>query len=358
MNTLFSCIVGRGNSFSPSQWKMCLVQTIFGVYDQVLSKGGKIESSTNEKPSPTASSSRYKVAIHHSRDSADKQWMTTQVLVLRGLNRVLRLYFSQLLDTLELIGKGDTSEESHWFEGAWSQILDFALDAAQLGGGRDTLEVRTCGVDLMVLCAQLSCRAGVQAAITPARVGTNMEVVNGALKSVRESVVQKDGDKRPLSTELETWREDLFLEAFDVLDDFHKHVLGSTTDEDESHSTFVESTRVQVLHKFSTGLAKLYECCKDDELSVPKPDQIDSSMTQPVLLESSIAERDKDELEGRFVDIIATIAKSSSSGPSSRFLSQAQRCCVDLLKTMSINGSGEALKTLTSLSGISFMWYV
>ncbi len=355
MNTLFSCIVGRGNNFSPSQWKMCIVETIFGVYNQVLTKGGEDENTVDENPSPTAASSRYKVAIHHSRDSAGKQWMTTQVLVLQGLNRVLRTYFSQLLKTLEIVDEGESSEESQWFEGAWSQILDFALDAAQLGGGRDTVEVRTCGIDLMMLCAQLSCRAGVQAAITPARVGTNMEVVNGALKSVRESIVQKDEDKRPLSAELETWREDLFLEAFDVLDDFHKHILGSPSDADESHSTFVESTRVQVLHKFSIGLAKLYECCKDDELLGSKTDRNDGSpLTHLVLLESG--ERDKDELEGRFVDIVATVAKSSGSGPSSRFLSQAQRCCVDLLKTMAINGSGEALKTLTNLSGVSFIW--
>ena len=47
------------------------------------------------------SKQRYKVNVHHSRDSAGKQWVLTQSLALQGLCRVLRSFFSLLLDHVD-----------------------------------------------------------------------------------------------------------------------------------------------------------------------------------------------------------------------------------------------------------------
>ena len=146
----------------------------------VSAKGAGEDADVPSKPSsPQSGRKRYKVNIHHSRDSADKQWVATQSLVLRSLCRILRSFFSVLLDTTRQDDpsiRGADSDDTPWFDDAWNRVLGYAFDAATQVGGRDTLELRSAGVELSVLCNQLSCRAGIQAALSPARVGTNMEV--------------------------------------------------------------------------------------------------------------------------------------------------------------------------------------
>ena len=56
------------------------------------------------------SRSRYKVNVHHSRDSAGKQWLLTQSLALQGLSRVLRSFFSILLDHVDDESFGHTKD--------------------------------------------------------------------------------------------------------------------------------------------------------------------------------------------------------------------------------------------------------
>ncbi|MFN9899558.1 MAG: hypothetical protein ACK55Z_12355, partial [bacterium] len=60
-----------------------------------------------------------------------------------------------------------------------------ALKWASTPGGREILDLRLVGVDILVLCSQLSSMCGIDAASITVRVGTNMQVINGALRSVR-----------------------------------------------------------------------------------------------------------------------------------------------------------------------------
>ena len=191
--------MGRGSGFSSAQWESCLCDKIFGVYDLVLSKvnesgDGKVDLDGN---SVESSKSRYKVNVHHSRDSAGKQWVTTQVLTLQGLCRVLRSFFGRILEHLDdedsQASQGDKrkgvdavedeeSEENEgesesyedeteseddeegeseddatekggseaidmnqepWLTMAWARILDFGVQAAAQEGGRDTVDSST-----------------------------------------------------------------------------------------------------------------------------------------------------------------------------------------------------------------------
>ena len=84
VNTLFSCVVGLGDQFSDEQWEKSLDYTIFGILEGISTAIDDAEM----KRGASAGGERYKVAIHHSRDSVKKQWATTQILVLRGLERV------------------------------------------------------------------------------------------------------------------------------------------------------------------------------------------------------------------------------------------------------------------------------
>lgn len=351
MNTLFSCIVGRGQAFSGDQWEACISNMVLKVHDLVVENIGVDETASNIDETHTPGKSRYRVSVHHSRDSAGKQWMATQSLVLRGLSRVLRNFFYALLDTMDGgLNSSDKNNENPWFEKAWNKILSHAFDAATQTGGRDTLDLRSSGVELLVLCNQLACSAGIEAAITPARVGTNMEVVNGALRSVRvpdKASVDKDSPRKSHSTITETWRENLFLDAFDVLDSFREH------SEAKSGLVCMDSTQVQVLSKFACDLSKLYDCCRDGEFGESKAfDGISSLEKYLVVNTSSIT--DEDTLVVRFVRIVMTVASTSSTGSDARFLSQAQKCCIDLLRSMASNGSFEAFLNLSFLSRRSF----
>jgi len=149
------------------------------------------------------------------------------------------------------------------------------------------------------------------------------------------------------------WRENLFLDAFDVLDSLREHLEGDAADNESGLSPHLEPTQVQVLSKFAAELSKLYECCKDNEFAE------DRSLSNHSSIESLIAPvaptpSEDDAMVSRFVRIVTTVAQGSSSGPGSRFLSQAQRSCMDLLKAMATSGSPEALLNLTIMAGTSF----
>lgn len=313
-----------------------------------------------------APADRYKVSVHHSRDSAGKQWTTTQVVVLQGLSRVLRNFFPQLLDTMDSPMDCDISmgHDPVWFPKSWHRILDIATTAARQPDSRETLELRTVGVDLLVQCCQLTCRAGTQAAITPARVGTNMEVVNGALKHVNENHYKAAGreSQHRRTAEANQWREVLFLAAFDALDAYCDHLEQEVRYDmtDTEKSPYVETTQVQVLHKLAVGLDKLYECCKNDEFA---PEQVRRTSSQRHQSHSHLnleldveTEHHQDNLESRFVNLVAMIARIATGDPGARFLTQAQRTALELLRSMSSQSSDEAIRVLASLGGESFFW--
>lgn len=356
VNTLFSCIVGKGQAFTVEDWERCICDTVFGVYDQVLSRGGN----SQEKPNEDDAKGKYKTNVHHSRDSADKQWATTEVLAHQGLSRVLRNNFSQLLETtgnvkLE-VGKSSMKGSQPWFVEAWSRILELALNAATQAGGRDTLDLRSTGVDLIVLCCQLSCNAGIRAAITPARVGTNMEVVNGALRSVGEAKAVKPEDKKQVSESVGLYREEIFESAFDKLTLFQIHLEGGEGDkEDTNRSIYLETVIVQVLQRLVEGLSKLFECCKDDELSPTEHDSARRRSATERYLSHETEVVNSGDFEARFVHLVTIIAKTAV-GDQARFLTQAQRGALDLLRQMASHGSNHAVKDLASLAGPAFFW--
>jgi hypothetical protein len=350
VNTLFSCVVGRGQSFSTEQWERCICKTVFGVYDHVLSRGGLSEETASSKDQ------KYKTSVHHSRNSVDKQWATTEVLVLQGLNRVLRNHFTQLLETTNNVklefGKSSTQSKKPWLVEAWSRTLLLALNAAKQTGGRDTLDLRTAGVDLMVLCLQLSCRAGIHAAITPARVGTNMEVVNGALRSVGTSKTAKPQDplSKKTSESVSKHRKELFVIAFRNLSEFQRHLdqLVPEIEEAASNRFHIEPIQVQVLQKLVGGLAKLFECIKDDELS---PRLRSAGCLDPSQVDGVVY----DDYEATFVDLVVTVALKAVS-EQTHFLSQAQRGALELLREMAGQGSHHSIKGLSLIAGPAFFW--
>jgi hypothetical protein len=150
------------------------------------------------------------------------------------------------------------------------------------------------------------------------------------------------------------WRRNLFLDAFDVLDSFREHLESDASNHHEYglHHT-LEPTQVQVLAKFTDDMRKLYDCCKRDEFL--KDRWFEEVEDVDILLLTPLPKSgENDPIVARFVQIIAAVAVNSSSGPDARFLSQAQRASIDILRTMASDGSPQALLVLTELCGTAF----
>ena len=333
VNTLFSCIVGRGNGFTPTDWESCIYGTVFRVYDIVVQKVCAGDANAI-KGNDGGKTTKYKVNLHHSRDSSAKLWVATQVLVLQGLLRVLRIFFVQLLNTSD-------GEGRNWFHDAWAKILEFAFDSASQGGGRENLEIRLVGFELLVACCQLGSQAGIQGSGAPARVSTNMEVVNGILRTVRESTSVKASRQRPISRSVDEARQLLFFEAFESLEAIAAQVIKTRKVDDDID--------LQVLNKFSVGLGRLYECCRTNELK-----STDGSIILQKIVFASHDKSEPDSLELRFVQVVATTLDASTIDKNARFLNQGQRGCFDVLRLMASFGSSVAFKCLISYAGPSF----
>lgn len=107
--TLFSKISAHGGLLKQSTWKAVLWQVLFPLLDKVRALSN---SASSEKVDTGG-----KILIHHSRNTAQKQWAETQVLTLSGVARV----FSSKRQLLQALGD---------FFHSWSLLLEFIENAA------------------------------------------------------------------------------------------------------------------------------------------------------------------------------------------------------------------------------------
>lgn len=339
MNTLVSCIIGKGSLLNASEWERCICEHLIPLYDRVA--GNKKDG--GDKKKGFLNPSRYTVTLHHSRNSTSKLWMSTQVILLRGFERILKNFFPLLLDSAKsLVEKRRRREEEiPWFQDSWVRILDFAYDAATTRGERDTLDFRLCGVELLVVSAQASSKAGIHAAIGPARYGTNMEVVNGALRSVRESTsFNRELNPNNLSEELDSFRESLFVEAFESLEGFVEHQEKASSKSDDTFS--------QVILKFCTLLLGVHACCELYEFS---EDNAFKAQSYFECIMAGKAFKPDQSLEDRFIDAVETVLVFSRNDSKSRYLNQSQRACFDIFESIAGCGSFMMMMKLLQIAG-------
>lgn len=107
--TLFSTISAHGNLLATPTWQAVLWQVLFPLLDKVRN----LSSSASSEKVDTSGN----ILIHHSRNTAQKQWAETQVLTLSGVSRVFNTK-RQLLQQMGDFGR------------AWSLLLEFIENAA------------------------------------------------------------------------------------------------------------------------------------------------------------------------------------------------------------------------------------
>ncbi|KAJ6640307.1 Protein MON2 like [Pseudolycoriella hygida] len=107
--TLFSTVSAHGCLLNPPTWQAVLWQVLFPLLDKVRNLSN---SASSEKVDTSGN-----ILIHHSRNTAQKQWAETQVLTLSGVSRV----FNAKRQLLQMLGD---------FPRAWSLLLEFIENSA------------------------------------------------------------------------------------------------------------------------------------------------------------------------------------------------------------------------------------
>lgn len=111
-NTLFAALTLTSNASltSGGQWRQIFDQVIFPLFEKTGERSQKAMQSNEEAIAPELKKGT-KMILHHSRDTAHKQWSETRLLGLRGLSRVINTCTSSLIT-------------ESWFRQAWMKALN------------------------------------------------------------------------------------------------------------------------------------------------------------------------------------------------------------------------------------------
>ncbi|KAJ4816243.1 ARM repeat superfamily protein [Rhynchospora pubera] len=132
IRTLFQTLSSHGQKISRSLWEDCLRTYVFPILDLVSHLAST--SSKDEwqgKELGTRGGKAVHMLIHHSRNTAQKQWDETIVLVLGGIARLLRSFFP-LLRSL------------HNFSSGWEHLLEFVKNSILYGSKEVALAAISC----------------------------------------------------------------------------------------------------------------------------------------------------------------------------------------------------------------------
>ncbi|KAL2456123.1 ARM repeat superfamily protein [Forsythia ovata] len=132
VRTLFQTLGIHGQKLSKSMWEDCLWNYVFPTLDRVSHMAAT--SSKDEwqgKELGTRKGKAVHMLIHHSRNTAQKQWNETLVLVLGGIARILRSFFPFL-------------RRLNNFHSGWESLLIFVKNSISNGSKEVALAAINC----------------------------------------------------------------------------------------------------------------------------------------------------------------------------------------------------------------------
>nr|CAB3474415.1 unnamed protein product [Digitaria exilis] len=132
VRTLFQTLSTHGQKLSKSMWEDCLWSYVFPMLEHVSHLAST--SSRDEwqgKELGTRAGKAVHMLIHHSRNTAQKQWDETIVLVLGGIARLLRSFFPFL-------------QQLSKFSSGWVLFLDFIKNSILNGSKEVALAAINC----------------------------------------------------------------------------------------------------------------------------------------------------------------------------------------------------------------------
>ncbi|KAK3162088.1 hypothetical protein QOZ80_1BG0085230 [Eleusine coracana subsp. coracana] len=132
VRTLFQTLSTHGQKLCKSMWEDCLWLYVFPMLEHVSHLAST--SSSDEwhgKELGTRAGKAVHMLIHHSRNTAQKQWDETIVLVLGGVARLLRSFFPFL-------------QQMSKFSSGWVLLLDFVKNGVLNGSKEVALAAINC----------------------------------------------------------------------------------------------------------------------------------------------------------------------------------------------------------------------
>ncbi|XP_050223198.1 uncharacterized protein LOC126673214 isoform X2 [Mercurialis annua] len=132
VRTLFQTLGSHGQKLSKSMWEDCLWKYVFPALDRashMAATSSKDESQGKELG--TRGGKAVHMLIHHSRNTVQKQWDETLVLVLGGIARLLRSFFPFL------------SSLSNFWSG-WESLLFLVKNSISNGSKEVTIAAINC----------------------------------------------------------------------------------------------------------------------------------------------------------------------------------------------------------------------
>lgn len=132
VRTLFQTLGTHGQKLSKRMWEDCLWNYVFPTLDRasyMVATSSKDEWQGKELG--TRGGKAVHMLIHHSRNTAQKQWDETLVLVLGGIARILRLFFPFF-----------TSLSNFW--SGWESLIQFVENSILNGSKEVALAAISC----------------------------------------------------------------------------------------------------------------------------------------------------------------------------------------------------------------------
>jgi len=135
MNTLFAALTMTANASltSGGQWKQIFDDVIFPLFERAGQRSHRAMTLKEEANAPELKKGK-KMILHHSRDTAHKQWSETRVLALRGLARVVKTCAVLLI-------------QETWFKSTWATALEVCKKTTQ--AATSDQEVAVASFDVM-----------------------------------------------------------------------------------------------------------------------------------------------------------------------------------------------------------------
>lgn len=98
--TLFRTITMNGHVLGPYLWNACIWEVLFPLLDSIKMSSIRATKISNSKISSPNVNDRDSSGfmLHHSRDTADKQWDETKVLVLTGISSIFQDFLTDLYE--------------------------------------------------------------------------------------------------------------------------------------------------------------------------------------------------------------------------------------------------------------------
>lgn len=158
MNTLFAALTMSTNASltTDEQWKQIFYEIIFPLFEKAGERSTIAKQSNEEANAPELKKGT-KMILHHSRDTAHKQWSETRVLALRGLTRVIRTCALALI-------------KEKWFRVTWANVLKICKEGSQ----SPEQEVATGSLDVMFVMLKIVSTNGFDMLVKKGQVNANL----------------------------------------------------------------------------------------------------------------------------------------------------------------------------------------